>query len=67
MPTKFIVLGGVGLFFGRGGGGSANFIFMAAWIVLIFDPRASGRKGQECPREIRTEEFMFMFTILAAI
>ena len=26
----------------------------------LFDPRASGRKGQECPREIRTEKFTFM-------
>ena len=25
-----------------------------------FDPWASGRKGQECPREIRTKKFMFM-------
>ena len=23
-----------------------------------FDPKASERKGQECPREIRTEKFM---------
>ena len=23
-------------------------------------PGASGRKGQECPREIRTKKFMFM-------
>ena len=26
----------------------------------LFEPWASGRKGQECPREIRTEKFMFM-------
>ena len=26
----------------------------------LFDPWASGRKGQECPREIRTKKFMFM-------
>ena len=26
----------------------------------LFDPRASGRKGQECPREIRNKKFMFM-------
>ena len=26
----------------------------------LFDPGASGRKGQECPREIRTKKFMFM-------
>ena len=26
----------------------------------LFDPRASGRKGQECPREIQTKKFMFM-------
>ena len=26
----------------------------------LFDPRASGRKGQECAREIRTEESMVM-------
>ena len=30
----------------------------------LFDPRASGRKGQECPREIRTEKFMFMLFFL---
>ena len=26
----------------------------------LFDPWASARKGQECPREIRTKKFMFM-------
>ena len=26
----------------------------------LFDPWAFGRKGQECPREIRTNKFMFM-------
>ena len=26
----------------------------------LFDPWASGRKGQECPREIRTKKFMFV-------
>ena len=26
----------------------------------LFDPWASGRKGQECPREIRTKKLMFM-------
>ena len=26
-----------------------------------FDPWASGRKGLECPQEIRTKKFMFMF------
>ena len=26
----------------------------------LFDPGASGHKGQECPREIRTKKFMFM-------
>ena len=26
----------------------------------LFDPGASGRKGQECPREIRTKKFMFL-------
>ena len=26
----------------------------------LFDPGASGRKGQECPREIRTKKFVFM-------
>ena len=26
----------------------------------LFDPWASGRKGQECPLEIRTKKFMFM-------
>ena len=30
----------------------------------LFDPGASGRKGQECPREIRTEKFMFMLFFL---
>ena len=26
----------------------------------LFDPRASGRKGQECPREIWITKIMFM-------
>ena len=30
----------------------------------LFDPWASGRKGQECLQEIRTKKFMFMNTIL---
>ena len=30
----------------------------------LFDPGASGRKGQECPREIRTKKFMFMLFFL---
>ena len=30
----------------------------------LFDPGASGRKGPECPREIRTEKFMFMLFFL---
>ena len=30
----------------------------------LFDPRASGRKGQECPREIQTKKFMFMLFFL---
>ena len=30
----------------------------------LFDPWASGRKGQECPREIRTNKFMFMLSFL---
>ena len=30
----------------------------------LFDPGASGRKGQECPREIRTQKFMFMLFFL---
>ena len=30
----------------------------------LFDPWASGRKGQECPREIRTKKFMFMLFFL---
>ena len=29
-------------------------------VEKLFDPWASGRKGQECPREIRTKKFMFM-------
>ena len=29
----------------------------------LFDPWASGRKGQECPREIRTKKFMFMLFV----
>ena len=31
----------------------------------LFDPKASGRKGQECPQEIRTKKFMFMLFFLA--
>ena len=31
----------------------------------LFDPWSSWRKGEECPREIRTEKFMF--TILFEI
>ena len=30
------------------------------WWGETFCPWASGRKGQECPREIRTKKFMFM-------
>ena len=30
----------------------------------LFDPGASGRKGQECPQEIRTKKFMFMLFFL---
>ena len=30
----------------------------------LFDPGASGRKGQECLREIRAEKFMFMLFLL---
>ena len=30
------------------------------WWGETFDPWASGRKGQECPRDIRTKKFMFM-------
>ena len=30
----------------------------------LFDPGASGRKGQKCPWEIRTEKFMFMLFLL---
>ena len=30
----------------------------------LFDPGSSGRKGQECPREIRTKKFMFMLFFL---
>ena len=30
----------------------------------LFDPWASGRKGQECPREIRTKKFMFMLFLI---
>ena len=30
----------------------------------LFDPWASGRKGQECPREIRTKKFMFMLFLV---
>ena len=33
----------------------------------LFDPWASGRKGQECPREIRTKKFMFMLLFLSEI
>ena len=39
--------------------------FPAAPVVgEFFDPWASGRKGQECPREIRTKKFMFMLFFL---
>ena len=30
----------------------------------LFDPGSSKRKGQECPREIRTKKFMFMLFFL---
>ena len=30
----------------------------------LFDPRASGRRGQERPWEIRTKKFMFMLLFL---
>ena len=30
----------------------------------LFDPWAFGRKGQECPREIRAKKFMFMLFFL---
>ena len=30
----------------------------------FFDPWASGRKGRECPQEIRTKKFMFMLFFL---
>ena len=30
----------------------------------LFDPGSSGRKGQECPQEIRTKKFMFMLFFL---
>ena len=30
----------------------------------LFDPGSSRRKGQECPREIRTKKFMFMLFLL---
>ena len=33
----------------------------------LFDPWASGRKGQECPREIRTKKFMFMLFFFPAL
>ena len=36
--------------FSRGPGGGEK----------LFDPWACGRKGRECPREIRTKKFMFM-------
>ena len=35
MPLKFLLLGGVQGFFRRGGGGSANFIFMGVGIFPI--------------------------------
>ena len=35
-------------------------VFLRRWWEKLFDPWASGRKGQECPPEIRTEKFMFM-------
>ena len=37
MPIKFLLLGGGRGFYGRGGGGSANFIFMG--VGIFPDPR----------------------------
>ena len=34
------------------------------WCGYTFDPRASGRRGQECPREVRTKKFRFMLFLL---
>ena len=36
----------------------------AQWWGETFDPWAFGRKGQECPRKIRTKKFMFMLFFL---
>ena len=33
----------------------------------VFDPWASGHKGQECPQEIRTRKFMFMLFLSSLI
>ena len=33
----------------------------------LFDPSPSGRKGQGCPREIRTNKFMFMNFIFPSL
>ena len=52
MSIKFLVLGGGGYFgFGRGGGGSADFIFMGAGIFLIGVSRGNTIRGN------RTERF----------
>ena len=31
----------------------------------LFDPWASGRKGQQCPQDIRTDKLMFMLFFLS--
>ena len=36
-------------------------------VEKFFVPWASGCKGQECPREIRTKKFMFMLLFLPGI
>ena len=53
MPTKFLVFlgGGVGLFlFERRGGGSANFIFLGAGILLIRGRSLQGSRVRSCAR-----------------
>ena len=40
-----------------------NVFLRPWWWRDTFDPRASGRKGQECQQEIRTKMFKFMLEV----
>ena len=42
---------------------SAPSVFSCGGGDGIFDSWAFGRKGEECPQEIQTERFMFMFLL----